>query len=199
MNDLCWSFAPWAVFLVVARVGSFWPALVTGGVAAIVVLGRAIARHRVHVLDGVSVAYFAALGAGVALWHVDDLDVLARYAQAGAHGVITVVICLSVLFGRPFTESYARETVPDQYWHSSEFHSINRRISLAWALAFSVGTISLVVAGAVDVRQVLLRVVVPFGALVWAFKYTQQQIGRTGDPSTTGVSSDLARPSDPVR
>jgi hypothetical protein len=38
-------------------------------------------------------------------------------------------------------------------------------------------TVSLFVAGSVDYRQALLRVVIPFGALAWAYKCTQSQQG----------------------
>ena len=44
-------------------------------------------------------------------------------------------------------------------------------------MAFLVGTVSLFVAGSVDYRQALLRVVIPFGALALAYKYTQSQQG----------------------
>jgi hypothetical protein len=52
MTDLIWSFAPWLVFLLASRVTSLYGAVVAGGLAAIIVLGRAIGRKRVHMLDG---------------------------------------------------------------------------------------------------------------------------------------------------
>lgn len=61
---------------------------------------------------------------------------------------------------------------------TAEFHAINRRISAVWGRAFLVGTVSLFVAGSVEYRQVLLRVVIPFGALAWAYKYSQSQAGQ---------------------
>jgi hypothetical protein len=82
-----------------------------------------------------------------------------------------------VLVGRPFTESYAREKAPEAAWHTPHFHAFNRKISLAWSLAFLVGTVSLVLAGAVDHAQLVLRMLVPFGALLYAFRYTQQEAG----------------------
>ena len=45
-----------------------------------------------------------------------------------------------------------------------------------WGLAFLVGTISLIVAGSVSNRTFLLRVVVPFGVLAWAYSYTQHTV-----------------------
>ena len=44
-----------------------------------------------------------------------------------------------------------------------------------WGLAFLVGTISLVIAGSQDSRQFILRLAVPFGALLLALLYSQKQ------------------------
>jgi hypothetical protein len=123
-------------------------------------------------------------------WSVDsliqpgDLDTWGRYARAGSHGLLTVLVFGSVLIGRPFTESYAREKTATAAWHTPGFHAFNRDISLVWGLAFLVGTVSLVLAGAIDHAQMVLRMVVPFGALLYAFKYTQQRAGQTAKALT---------------
>jgi hypothetical protein len=92
-----------------------------------------------------------------------------------AHGSLTLIVFGSVAIGRPFTEPYAREQAPEAVWHDPKFLALNRQISLMWGLAFLVGTISLIVAGASGDRQILLRLVVPFGALAWAYTYTQRK------------------------
>jgi hypothetical protein len=178
MTDLIWSFAPWMVFLLTNRVTSFYGAIIAAVVAAGVVLVRAIGRRRLHLLDVASLGYFLALGAVLVTVRPGHLDFWARYAQAGSHTALTVIVFGSILIGHPFTESYARQTSPEAVWHTSEFHAINRRISAVWGLAFLVGTVSLFVAGSVDYRQVLLRVIIPFGSLAWAYKYSQSQRGR---------------------
>jgi hypothetical protein len=175
MTDLIWSFAPWMAFLLANRVTSFYGAVVAAVIAAGVVLARAIARRRLHLLDLASMVYFLALGAVLVAVHPGHIDLWARYAQAGSHTALTVIVFGSVLIGHPFTESYARLSTPETLWHTAQFHAINRRISAIWGLAFLVGTVSLFVAGSVDYRQVLLRVVIPFGSLAWAYKYTQSQ------------------------
>jgi len=60
-------------------------------------------------------------------------------------------------------------------WQSSRFHELNRRLSAVWGLAFLLGTISLVIAGSQDSRQFILRLAVPFGALLLALLYSQKQ------------------------
>ncbi len=174
MTDLIWGFAPWLVFLAAARV-SFVGAVAAGFVAGLMVLGRAVGRKRIHMLDVASPVYFLALGAALVVIHPGHIDEWARYAQAGSHIGLTVLVFGSILVGRPFTEAYAREVTPESLWHTARFRSLNRRISAVWGLAFLVGSVSLIAAGSVDVRQVLLRVIVPFGSLYYAFVYTQKQ------------------------
>lgn len=175
MTELLWSFGPWIVFLLANRVTTFNGAAAAGATAALVVVGRAVSRRRLHLLDVAGLVYFLALGGVLLAVHPGHLDSWARYAQAGSHAALTVIVFGSILVGRPFTESYARDTTPAQLWHTPAFRAVNRRISAVWGLAFLVGTASLIVAGAVDYRQVLLRVIVPFGALALAYRYTSDQ------------------------
>lgn len=175
MTDLIWSYSPWFVFLIASRFVSFSGAVALGFMAAIVVLVRAASEHHVHTLDVVSPCYFAALAVALAIAHPHDVGTWSRYAQLGSHLVLTVFVFGSILVGRPFTESYARATTPEVVWHTKRFRDVNRRISTAWGLAFLVGDVSLALAGSVAARQALLRVVIPFGALYLAFKYTETQ------------------------
>jgi hypothetical protein len=175
MTELIWSFAPWFAFLLATRVTSFYGAVAVGVAAAVVVFVRAVRRHRLHLLDVASLVYFAALGVVLLAVHPAHIDTWARYAQAGSHTALTLIVFGSILVGRPFTEAYARERTPQALWSTAGFHTVNRQISAVWGLAFLVGTISLVIAGSVDTTPVLLRVVIPFGALVAAFKYTQSR------------------------
>jgi hypothetical protein len=174
MTQRIWSFAPWAAFLMAVRVGNVYWGAGVAAVAAIAVLARAVSRHQAHLFDYVGVVYFGGMLALLAIIQPGDISAWGRYAQAVAHGSLTVIVFLSVLIGRPFTESYARDQSPQEVWDSPHFHAFNRRISLLWGLAFLVGTISLIVAGSTDSRQILLRVIVPFGSLAYAFAYTER-------------------------
>ena len=175
MTDLIWSFAPWLVFLLATRVTSLYGAVAAGAIAAIVMLLRAIGQRRVHMLDAASTVYFMALGAVLARVRPGHLDDWARYAQAGSHLALTLVVFGSIVLGRPFTESYAQGTVPESMWHPERFRTLNRQISTVWGLAFLLGTASLIAAGSVESRQVLLRILVPFGAPYYAYMYTQNR------------------------
>jgi hypothetical protein len=179
LTELIWSFTPWLVFLLATRItDSLYASVTVGVVASIIVLIRAIGRHRVHLLDLASTAYFVGLGAVLVFVHPGHIQYWSRYAQAGSHAALTLIVFGSILIGQPFTESYARETVPRELWHTPQFKAINRRISAVWGLAFLFGTVSLIAAGSVGSRQVLLRLVIPFGLLFIAYRYTQKQRGR---------------------
>jgi hypothetical protein len=175
MKNLIWSFSPWVAFLLGVRIGGvYWGASI-GLAVALVVLTRAVICHSVHLFDVIGTVYFGGLLVLLAAIHPSDISTWGRYAQAVAHGSLTVIVFGSVLIGKPFTEPYAREQAPEHVWKTARFHELNRRLSAVWGLAFFVGTISLIVAGSQSSRQVILRLVIPFGALVLALLYTQKQ------------------------
>jgi hypothetical protein len=176
VTNLIWSFSPWVIFLLANRFTSFSGAVALGLVAGLVVVARAVGHHHLHVLDVASVVYFTGLGLALEAIHPTSVVYWSRYAQAGSHAFLTMIVLGSVVVGRPFTESYARETTPKEVWGTSQFRAVNSQISLVWGLAFLIGTVSLIVAGSVTGRPFLLRILIPFGALAWAYSYTQRVI-----------------------
>ena len=175
MTDLIWSFSPWLVFLLSSRFTSFSAALALGFVASVVVLARAVTGHRAHMLDVTSLCYFGTLAVVLAITYPAHIESWSRYAQLGSHLVLTLLIFGSIVVGRRFTQSYAKKTTPPELWRTPRFRDVNRRISGVWGLAFLAGDVSLALAASVDARQVLLRVIVPFGALYLAYRYTVNQ------------------------
>jgi uncharacterized membrane protein len=175
MNNLIWSFSPWVAFLLGVRIGGVYWGAAIGLVLAAVVLVRAIRRKHLHLFDVIGAVYFGGLLALLAVLHPADISTWGRYAQAVAHGSLTLIVFGSILIGKPFTEAYAREQAPSQVWNSPRFHAFNRKISAVFGLAFLVGSVSLIAAGSVDSRQFVLRLMVPYGALLMALLYTQKQ------------------------
>ena len=116
MTELIWSFAPWVAFLLGVRVGNVYWGAGIGAAVAIVVLTRALSRHRAHLFDGIGVVYFVGMLVLLAVVHPGDVSTWGRYAQAVAHGSLTLIVFGSVLINRPFTESYAREQAPKEVW-----------------------------------------------------------------------------------
>jgi threonine/homoserine/homoserine lactone efflux protein len=186
--ELVWSFAPWLVFLLVGRFATLEDAVACAVAAAIIVMGRALLHQHVHLLDVASIVYFVGLLIVVLAADTSAQGDISNYAQAGAHIALTIIVAGSILIGHPFTESYARESVPREFWDTPRFHEINRHISAAWALAFLVGSISLLIAANTDDYPVLLRILVPFGALYWAYTVTEK-VRNAPAPSDAGSSS----------
>jgi hypothetical protein len=175
MSEMIWSFAPWGFFLVGVRVGNVYWGAGVAAVVAIVVLARALSRHKAHLFDYVGVVYFIGLLVLLAIIDPHDISTWGRYAQAVAHGSLCVIVFASVLIDRPFTEPYAREQAPKEIWTSPAFRAFNRMISAVWGVAFLLGTLSLILAGSTGSRQILLRVIVPFGALAAAYTFSERE------------------------
>lgn len=60
--------------------------------------------------------------------------------QLGLLVNITLVLLAwgSLLFGRPFTEAYARENVPEPFWQNKRFRMKNTVTALIWGVVFSI-------------------------------------------------------------
>jgi hypothetical protein len=65
------------------------------------------------------------------LWVIEHMDLLAR-------GTLAAIAWGSIIAGQPFTLQYARESVPEAYWHTPEFIHAGYFISMAWGIIFLV-------------------------------------------------------------
>jgi hypothetical protein len=79
----------------------------------------------------------------------------------------------------PFTEQFARESVPQAQWSSPIFKKINRVLSTGWGLAiFRIG-VSRVAAAAVNghttrrLPDILLGLVIPVVIIVYMLKFSK--------------------------
>lgn len=197
------SFIPWVVFSVLvqragveaAGVGALLAALVGGYLAF---AGRSTG---VKLLDLVSTVTFAVLaavafvgGSGVEAWGAD-------YGR-GAAAVILGVVMLGSTLLVPFTEQYARASVPQQYWHTAAFRSVNRRISAAWGAAILLMSLGHLLAGAVDPAsapnpgarpaELMLNWIFPVLLVLAAVKYTQYASSTAGAPPAESSSAALS-------
>ena len=195
------GFVPWIVFSLVATRGG--PGAVgTACVLALILSVGLIVRSMSHggspkLLEVTGAVVFLVLG--IAALAVPGIDgVLANYGRAIAAAVLAAVI-LVTLPVLPFTEQYARETVPREYWHTPEFRSINRRISAAWGGVVAAMAVSHAVAGTFETPDPGVRLlhrpvdlvfnwIVP-GLLVWAAaRYTQKVSGKPDDTPAVPVA-----------
>jgi hypothetical protein len=145
------SLIPWLLFSVVIHRGGADLAGVAALLAATLggVLVIKNAATGVKIIDVAGVVTFAGLalacyagGSAVAGWVAD-------YGRGAATFALAVIMLGSALTV-PFTEQYARESVPRQYWDSPVFRSVNRRISALWGALILVMACGHVLAGHLD-------------------------------------------------
>jgi hypothetical protein len=103
---------------------------------------------------------------------------LATWGGAGV-GIILGLIILALIPVMPFTEQFARESVPRAEWSSPVFKKINRVLSAAWGVAiFAVG-VSRVLAAAINghttrrLPETLLGLVVPVVIIVYMLTFSK--------------------------
>jgi hypothetical protein len=183
------GFVPWFVYTVVVN----WAGTAAVPVAAFLAFAAAVglvvrARMRgesAKLLEVTGAVVFAAYGV-VALVAPAADAFLAGYGRALAALLLAVVI-FALLPVRPFTEQYAREAVPREYWGSSKFHAINRRISAAWGgvvLAMAAGHVlaTLLAPQLGRPADLLFNWGVPVLLIILAARYTARVTGDDDRP-----------------
>lgn len=199
VKQILLGFLPWIAFSAIStRVGpgAVGMAALLALVLAAVFVARSVGRGQSpKLLEVTAVATFAVMSAWALIDPASD-EVLALYGRGGAALVLAVVLAVSLAI-RPFTEQYARETVAREYWDSPRFHSVNRRISAAWAGTVAVMAVGHLVAGALTANgaehtgylvsrpaDLILNWLVPGLLIVATVRYTNRVVGehRTENP-----------------
>ena len=165
------GFVPWIIFWVVAGPSSWEYAAGGALLAALILMIPSAERGSIKMLDVVSVLFFGAMTVAGLVLDRADLDWLEDYSQAISSGVIAIAV-LGALAWVPFTEQYAREQVPREYWQSARFKQVNRVLTLVWGLVFAVSAILGIVAQEVDSGSSWLNWIIPIALVVGAFKFT---------------------------
>jgi hypothetical protein len=165
------ALVPWLIFTVLVqhtslKLGSLVALVVAAGIA---LPGLRAGRPKMLELGAV-ITFVAFAIAAFAVDHQTATD-LARYARGIAAAGLAVIAFVSLLFV-PFTEQYAREQVPEQFWGSQQFKSVNRRLTAMWGLIFAAMVPFHILAGALDRTgtNVLLNWVVPILLVMWGVK-----------------------------
>jgi hypothetical protein len=131
------AFAPWFAFWFIAGHSMLRLQIAVFVAAALVVVMAVTRLHRGAILWA-GYAFFAfALIFVVWLkntWTIQHLGILAT-------GTLFVSAQLSLLFGRPFTEDYAREHVPEELWDSASFVRGCFTTTSAWSCVFLINTL----------------------------------------------------------
>jgi hypothetical protein len=175
------AFLPLIAFSLLSRILPHDYIGVAGLVAAVIAL-IAIATSRPwwppKILNTCSLVLFAVIAVlGFTLGKNDDRW-LATWGGSGI-GLVVGLIILALIPVMPFTEQFAKESVPPSEWTSPTFKKINRVLSTAWGAAIVGVGVSRVAAAAINghttrrLPDILLGLVVPAVIIVYMLKFSK--------------------------
>jgi hypothetical protein len=167
------AFVPWVLFTVITQRYELQAAAIIALVAAIIISFPSIRAGRPKALEVGAVVAFAAFTVVALTADAATKEWLVRYARGIAAGLLAL-IALGSLLRTPFTEQYARESVPQEFWSSERFKRVNRQLTLMWGIVFLLMVPSHVAAGIIDTHRgnTFFNWVIPIGLIVFAVKQT---------------------------
>jgi hypothetical protein len=174
------AFLPLILFSLLARFLPDGDIGIAGLAAAVIALAVILTSHPIwppKILNTCSLVLFTVIAIlGFTLGKNDDRW-LSTWGGAGV-GIVLGLIILALVPVIPFTEQFARETVPQAEWSSPTFKKINRVLSAAWGAAiFAIG-LARVAAAAIDrhnphrLLELLLGLGVPVVITVYMLKFS---------------------------
>lgn len=171
------GFASWIVFAVAAdEIG--WQAAGALALAISVVLAIPDFRgHRLKLLDIASTLFFGVIVLVSLFVDASELSWLERYSGTISTGALGSVVLLSLPV-MPFTEQYAREHVPQEFWSSPRFKRTNLVLSAAWGALFAVLAVETYITEATNPSSLLLGWVIPILFVLLGFKFTNVYAAR---------------------
>ena len=165
------ALIPWIVFTLLVAHASLKLGSLAALAAAVVIAVPGIRSGRPKLLEVGAVVTFIGFVAVAFLADGATAHWVARYARGIAAAILALISFASLLF-TPFTEEYAREQVPAQYWGSPKFRAINRRLTTMWACVFAAMVPFHVIAGAIDTTRgnIIFNWAIPLSLVFWAIK-----------------------------
>ncbi|MFI9061841.1 hypothetical protein ACIGQE_08210 [Streptomyces sp. NPDC053429] len=165
------GFAPWIIFDVIAGPSTWKLAALTALAASLVLNLPDLRRGSIKLLEVTGIVFFAVISVLALVLDRHDLIWLETYAQTLSSAVIAAVALGSLAF-TPFTEQYARESVPREHWGSPLFRRTNRVLTAVWGGAFVLIAVAGLVAVTAGRHGDWFNWVVPAVLLVVAVKFT---------------------------
>lgn len=166
------GFAPWLIYWVVASSPSTWLyGALAATLAAIILAAPSVGHHKIKLLDAVTIAFFIAITIAGIVAGAKDRDWMDTYSTPLSNAVLALVV-LGSLAVVPFTEQYARESVPPEVWNQPLFKRTNRILTLVWGLVFAVNAICGLIAVRAPSTSDWTNWVIPIVLVVGAFKFT---------------------------
>lgn len=166
------GFAPWIAWWVLAANDTYKEAALVALVLAVAIqLWGFLHGREPKILDLASIAWFVIIEI---VAYTSSATDLAHYAQPASTGALTLIVLVTILIGRPFTEDYARDTVPEEYWETTTFKSTTRTIAWVWFFALLIGTATAFIrTDPHSSAETWTQWIIPIGAIVIAIKFTE--------------------------
>lgn len=131
------TFLPWIAFKVILLIPGFDELLMIKigiSVAAAICAYQSYVGLNKGIIAWGSLGFFAlslVMVVGLTnIWYLYHLGVF-------SNGTLACLTWVSVLLGKPFTLSYAKQSVDPKYWDSPGFIHKNYRITAAWGISFT--------------------------------------------------------------
>jgi hypothetical protein len=165
------ALAPWIVFTLLAAYASLKLGSSAALAAAVVIAVPGVRTGRPKLLEVGAVVTFIGFLAVAFLADGATAHWVARNTRGIAAAILSLISFASLLF-TPFTEEYARESVPEQYWGSPKFEAINRKLTAMWACVFAAMVPFHAIAGAIDTTRgnIIFNWAIPLAPVLWAIK-----------------------------
>jgi hypothetical protein len=170
------ALAPWVAFTLLAahssmKLASVVALILSAGIAAPAVLAR-----KPKLLELGAVVTFAGFVAIAFKADASTADWVTEYARGLAAAGLSLIAFTSLLFV-PFTEQYARESVPERFWHSPKFREANRRLTAMWGAIFLAMVPFHVIAAQIDTTRgnLIFNWAVPIALVMLGVKQSSSQ------------------------
>ncbi|MFE2529007.1 hypothetical protein ACFXEL_32820 [Streptomyces sp. NPDC059382] len=191
------SLIPWVVFAVVDRAAPSpqWAALSAAATAVIIAWPSIVARSP-RTLDLAAIVLFVALAVAAFMVGPEGQEVIAHYGRTIVTGALALFVFATLPF-RPFTEQYARLSVPRDLWDTPRFKHVNRVLSAGWGAAFAFMTVChLIAAGSPDDRRLstIFNWLLPIAAIILMIRVTERYRARARDSARAAASTDSGTP-----
>jgi hypothetical protein len=180
------AFVPWLLFSVITTHAEVRAAAVIALIASVLIAVPSLRGGRPKALEIATIIAFLALTIIVLVADEETRNWLARYAR-GIAAALLALIAFTSLLRTPFTEQYARESVPEEHWSSPRFKEINRKLTTLWGFVFLLMVPSHIAAGAINTHraETFFNWVIPVALVVLAIKQQEKISGQ--DEDTAGA------------
>jgi hypothetical protein len=178
MNVLL-GLTPFIAFFVLMRLATPLAGLAAAFAIAAVLMIRMWQRgESVKILELGSLVLFGALTVFTLAARPDWSIAGVRLAVDGG---LTIIVLISLAIRRPFTQQYAKEQVPRQFWTSPIFIRTNAIITGIWAAAFAVMTAcdaAAIYVPAIPLAVEIAATIIAFVAAVWFTRWYPARVRR---------------------